>query len=52
MVGVSSLCCMSKRILLIHTASHVASITAMYLADDNATVFYFFEDQEIGFVPR
>ena len=54
MVGISSLCCMSERILLSHTASHATSIVAMYSAsaDDNATVFCFFEDQEIGFVPR
>ena len=45
---------MSERILLSHTASHATSIVAMYSAsaDDNATVFCFFEDQEIGFVPK
>jgi len=45
---------MSERIFLSRTSSHASSIAAMYsaLADDNAMVFCFFEDQKIGFVPR
>ncbi|CAI0425245.1 unnamed protein product, partial [Linum tenue] len=54
MVGPFSLCCKSEINLFSHTASHAASVAAIYSAsaEDRATVFCFFELHEMGFEPR
>jgi hypothetical protein len=53
-VDSSIFCCKSESIFLSQTASHVASLAAMYpaSAEDKATVFCFFELQAITFEPK
>ena len=53
-VASSCLYCKSYRSLLSHKASHAVAVEEIYSAStvDKAKPFYFFDDQDVTFVPK